>query len=447
MVDAARVSLCGHLLGGGWQYVASQVALCRPALVLAFQRRPHCAIFLGVIEGDIVMPISGKNSARLLVTGVLAAVLPFTLASPVVHAHTAPGNDTGAAEVVDEPQDIAHDEATDDDVEVMTMKASPEVWASLPRGGRGIMDERALINAVEDYWTPERIANATERTVPESALAQAAEETAAFDGRDLSEVADVSATRSRMITHPANPSVETEALWPMPKEKWATGKLFITDKDGNDAHCTASVVNSSSKRVIVTASHCIYDSVTKSYFRNITFMGGFKRIPRRNLTFVVDKYATTPEWRRHGKTAKGYWYDYSFASTHNNRKGHKVVDVLGAHGFGVGLSARNTHEVVLPAYPSNLQGGRVQRQCGETKTTGAWLDDGPGTKKYPIVRLYDCDFGKGASGGPWLYAFREDTGHGYVVGVTSNVDVETGKHVSSALFRKDAIRHFNRVNK
>lgn len=392
------------------------------------------------------MPIFGKSSARLLVTGALAAVLPFTLASPVVHAHTAPG-DVGAAEVANPPQDIVDEEGTDEDVEVMTMQASPEVWASLPRGGRGIMDDRALINAVEDYWTPERIANATERKVPESALAQAAEETAAFDGRDLSDVADVSATGSRMITFPTDPSVETEAWRPMPKEKWATGKLFITDKYGNDAHCTASVVNSSSKRVIVTASHCIYDSVTKSYFRNITFMGGFKRIPRRNLTFVVDKYATTPEWRRHGKTAKGYWYDYSFASTHPNRKGHNVVEVLGAHGFGVGLSARNMHKVVLPAYPGNLQGGRVQRQCGETETTSVLLHDGPGTKRYPVVRLYDCDFGKGASGGPWLYGYLKTTGHGYVVGVTSNVDIETGKYVSSALFRKDAIRHFNRVNK
>lgn len=391
------------------------------------------------------MPISGKSSARLLVTGALTAVLPFALASPVVHAHTAPG-DAGAAEVVNPPQDIVDEEGTDEDVEVMTMQASPEVWASLPRGGRGIMDERALINAVEDYWTPERIANATERTVPESALAQAAEETAAFDHSEYSAVADLSASKFKMISHPRNPTVETDAWRPMPKEKWATGKLFITDKDGNDAHCTASVVNSTNKRLISTASHCLYDAETKSYFRNVTFMGGYKLRPRRNLTFVIDKVATSPTWRSEGKTSKGYWFDYAFASTHRNRQGNKIVDVLGAHGFVKGLKVQYPFEAVLPAYPGNQWGGYIQREC-RARFKGANIHDEGSTKNYPFAQVDSCDYNKGASGGPWLYEYDESTGHGYIAGVTSNVDKKDGVSINAPLFRDSALRYYNRVNK
>lgn len=396
------------------------------------------------------MPIFGKSSARLLVTGALAAVLPFTLASPVVHAHTAPGDDVGAAEVVNPPQDIVDDEGTDEDVEVMSMQASPEVWASLPRGGRGIMDERALINAVEDYWTPERIARAQPVTVPASVAAESKAQGSERDvlQRDAQTVSAQGVSSQKTISHPVDPSVDVFTIGGEPKKNWATGKLFMTDINGKDYFCTASVVNSSSKHVISTASHCLFDLDTKAEYKNVVFMGGFKLRERRNLTFVINKMAISPTLKKEGLSARGMWFDIAFASTHPNRKGLSPVDVLGAHGFIVGAKP-GVRKVVIPAYPLNLRGGEVQQFCRRTTDVVKWRHE-PNNRIYRFNRVFDCHFQVGASGSPWLVDYSDETGHGYAIGVSSVWDYTySGRHFNAGpSFKKNSSLHYyNKVNK
>ena len=52
----------------------------------------------------------------------------------------------------------------------------------------------------------------------------------------------------------------------------AAGKLFFTEPGVGDFLCSASIIK---KRVIVTAAHCLFDPVAKSFFTNWVFIPAF----------------------------------------------------------------------------------------------------------------------------------------------------------------------------
>src|SRR5262249_56782802 len=52
----------------------------------------------------------------------------------------------------------------------------------------------------------------------------------------------------------------------------AAGKLFFTEPGVGDFQCSASIINN---RVIVTAAHCVFDPVAKSFFTNWVFIPAF----------------------------------------------------------------------------------------------------------------------------------------------------------------------------
>ena len=105
-----------------------------------------------------------------------------------------------------------------------------------------------------------------------------------------------------------------------------------------------------------------------------------------------------------------YSNDVAYATLNNGGDANKpVVDVVGGHGLAWGGSY--VFQATIFGYPTN-------------KTT----PDGRGTiyscvrtteESEGKVRTEGCDFGKGASGGPWLYRYDEATGLGYVRSVTA----------------------------
>src|SRR4029434_7755267 len=52
----------------------------------------------------------------------------------------------------------------------------------------------------------------------------------------------------------------------------AAGKLFFTEPGVGDFQCSASIIK---KRVIVTAAHCLFDPVAKSFFTNWVFIPAY----------------------------------------------------------------------------------------------------------------------------------------------------------------------------
>ena len=86
-----------------------------------------------------------------------------------------------------------------------------------------------------------------------------------------------------------------------------------------------------------------------------------------------------------------------------------IVDVVGGHGLAWGGSY--VFRATIFGYPTNKtnpDGRGTIYSC--VKTT---------QESEGKVRTEGCDFGRGASGGPWLYRYNESTGLGYVRSLTS----------------------------
>lgn len=56
---------------------------------------------------------------------------------------------------------------------------------------------------------------------------------------------------------------------------------------------------------------------------------------------------------------------------------------------------------------------------------------------WPAIPTLNCDFGGGASGGPWLRDYNHTNGLGYAISVTSQIGafgINTGPYLDDALW-------------
>ncbi|MER7083127.1 hypothetical protein SAMN02982929_01968 [Saccharopolyspora kobensis] len=263
-------------------------------------------------------------------------------------------------------------------------------------GEHRLATSEAEQQAVQDYWTPERIAALTEPSSDNPPKAGP-------DG----------------------------APWTTPNALAKTvGRLFFTDH-GEDASCTATVVEAANRSTIVTAGHCVNNTdllgENNQWSQNVLFIPGYHdgQAPLGRFTgriAIVDETWLHND-QQHGEVYDAY--DQAFVVLNPDERGQRAQDVVGAAqriGFGepgAGTATsfgypRATSDPAREGLPEYI-GERLAYCRGTAK-------ENPGTPEHPAAANQwgiPCTMGGGASGGPRFSELNTTTGIGTVVGDNS----------------------------
>jgi V8-like Glu-specific endopeptidase len=342
----------------------------------------------------------------------------------------------------------------DHDVSATSTAAPAPVSADLPGhapSDRGRAPTAATDGAssVTEYWTSERMENA----IPADGLEGAG------TGQELSALASGAAPDEppspsgefpapseesdspKVIAEPAPPAdasagaeAPTSAEAPASAESSpveaggspTNGKVFFRNQqDGRDYVCSGSVVNSPTKRLVITAGHCVHGGPGETWHANWVFAPGYDHGPGMEATFAAASFRALDDWITYGASGRGFSSDVAFVTTEDNENGETVTDAVGGHGLTTGGSRE--FDASLFGYPVNLDAGERMWAC--TGTTETQQID-----SFLFPSISGCDFGPGSSGGPWLTEYDDSTGRGYVSSVTSFGPSNSTAYISGPYF-------------
>lgn len=177
------------------------------------------------------------------------------------------------------------------------------------------------------------------------------------------------------------------------------GPLFFSNGAGRH-YCTASVVDTPKRNLLITAAHCLYNPADHVWNRHIVFVPKYSGGRRPYGTWPVWLMVADRRWIESGDEDA----DYGFAAV-QVIGGRRIADVVGANRLLVGEGY--TNRVTVIGYPSkaNYPSDRPIR-C--TADTGRQADH---------QMRFDCrGFYGGTSGSPWIEGYDDRTQSGYVVG-------------------------------
>ncbi|GAA2131946.1 hypothetical protein GCM10009760_06320 [Kitasatospora kazusensis] len=207
---------------------------------------------------------------------------------------------------------------------------------------------------------------------------------AAGGGDEAGRPAGAPSTAAPQAVAPAALGTTTPA--PANTESSRVGALFVGAVAAGNHSCTASVLHSSTKNLILTAAHCI---VTPD---GLSFAPGYHDGQAPYGSWPVTKAYTTTGWSQGGDPDE----DFAILQVGQNG-GRNIEDVVG--GNILGLQVDFSTVVRLYGYPDTSE---VPLLC--TNAT---------SRQDTYQRRIDCpSYAAGTSGGPWI-----DTDTAKVVGV------------------------------
>ncbi|WP_238783236.1 trypsin-like serine peptidase [Streptomyces monomycini] len=178
----------------------------------------------------------------------------------------------------------------------------------------------------------------------------------------------------------------------------SVGVLFSVDQDARAHHCTASVVRSPHRDLILTAGHCKPGSRAAFVPQ---YRSGATTQPYG--VWAVERGFTDP--RRSG-TGPGSDLDFAFATVAPDGRGRTLESVTG--GNILLRTPGYTTDVTVIGYPTARNDPADQAVRCDVRTSRL-----TGQRQ---LRMECGGFYGGTSGGPWLSRFDERTKTGYVVG-------------------------------
>jgi V8-like Glu-specific endopeptidase len=164
------------------------------------------------------------------------------------------------------------------------------------------------------------------------------------------------------------------------------GAIFQGAVSGGGHFCSAGVVNSEGKNLIVTAAHCVSGGITGLYF-----VPGYHNGQAPYGVWQLGRATTDARW----DSDKDEDLDVAFVSV-QPRGGREIQDVVG--GYTLGVDQSMTQVVRITGYP-----GSAEAPVTCVNRTTAY-----DTRQLRI----DCTaYTGGTSGSPWV------TGNGEVIGI------------------------------
>jgi V8-like Glu-specific endopeptidase len=159
--------------------------------------------------------------------------------------------------------------------------------------------------------------------------------------------------------------------------------------------CTASVVDSATAGMVLTAAHRVYSS---GYASNIEFVPGYHDGQQPDGAWPVKTITVASGW----KQSHNPDLDFAFLSVApRGGTGRPIQTVTG--GLHLGIDRGYGHHIEVIGY-NNTDNGPVH--CA--------------TKSFEFeagqMEFYCHDYWDGTSGGPWITGYRGKTGTGTVIG-------------------------------
>jgi len=325
--------------------------------------------------------------------------------------------------------------AGDSDKNRATLSARAPIWTEAlgeVQLDQYTPEERAQM--VRDYWTRARIESAIPLDIPTA-------DTAHFvPGSTWNSASTVQEGQEEVLAEPVPPKIE-HAPYAVTNYGRVNGKVLFRDaQDGRWYQCSGSAVNSSSKRLVATAAHCVHGGPGKTWHQNWTFIPNYSYgwQPYGEFTAVNFHVPHPGGWITYGATPAGFNYDVAFVVTNNNAAGQRVVDAVGGHGIVTNIGTYAV-DAVLFGYPGNLAGGQNLQAC--EGTTYQYSSGG-----YSFNAISGCNFGPGSSGGPWLAWYNNAAGLGYLFSVTSFGPYSGNSYIAGPYFNNYIGQIFNTAN-
>lgn len=249
----------------------------------------------------------------------------------------------------------------------------------LPAAGHARTPDSWTSKAASRFWTPERMADSMPAST--SRLAPVAEPGAALGGAPGTGAA---------VHFGGVPTV---------------GTLFSVGGDLTAHFCSASVVHSPGRDLILTAAHCEPGT-------DVSFVPGYRAGAAHQPygIWAVAEVFTDPRWTPDDDAASDY--DFAFARVRPGPHGRRLEDVTGANRLARTPGYHN--RVTVIGYPHAVD--NPADQAVTCTTTTARLQ---GLRQLQIL----CDgFFTGTSGSPWILNYNTRTRSGTVIGLIGGLD-------------------------
>lgn len=177
----------------------------------------------------------------------------------------------------------------------------------------------------------------------------------------------------------------------------AVGKLFFT-QNGTDYVCSASAVNSTNKRLVWTAGHCVSDG-EGNFSTNVLFIPAYQ-----SGTDNAEPYGrwsacqlfTTTAWHQR----ENYGRDLGAIEACDNSNSEKLHDVVGSLGYLANARRRQTWRIFGYPAESPFDGTRMIACISPFGQRDSSVS--------PATNGVGCDMTGGSSGGPWLANYATD---------------------------------------
>lgn len=178
------------------------------------------------------------------------------------------------------------------------------------------------------------------------------------------------------------------------------GALFFGSGTGRH-YCTASVVGSSKRNLLITAAHCLYSPSSRTWNSHLVFVPKYSHGRRPYGTWPVWLMVADQRWIDHGDPDA----DVAFAAV-QVMDGRRIADVVGANELLINMGYSN--RVTVFGYPSKANNPNDRPiRC-----------TAPTYRQAERQLRFDCGgFTGGTSGSPWITGYDDQAQRGYVIGV------------------------------